>query len=75
MSCCLCIQCNKRPFPSLHSSACRLLASISRNGVAVTNNEIQLFPSQNEEILLKVPPDNSGDKKGQEPAYVLRVEG
>ena len=41
----------------------------------MTNNEIQLFPSQNEEILLKVPPDNSGDKKGQEPIYVLRVEG
>ena len=44
------------------SSNCRIMASISRNGVAVSNNEIQLHPSQSQAILLKVPPDNSGDK-------------
>ena len=43
------------------SSDCRVMASIARNGVAVTNNGIQLFASQSQGILLKVPPDNSGD--------------
>ena len=47
------------------------MASISRNGVAVSNNEIQLFPSQSQEILLKVPPDNSGGGQGNRNRYNL----
>ena len=53
------------------SSNCRIMASISRNGVAVSNNEIQLFPSQSQEILLKVPPDNSGGGQGNRNRYNL----
>ena len=53
------------------SSNCRIMASISRNGVAVSNNEIQLFPSQSQEILLKVPPDNSGGGQGYRNRYNL----
>jgi hypothetical protein len=51
------------------SSNCRIMASILRNGVAVSNNEIQLFPSQSQEILLKVPPDNSGGGQGNRNRY------
>ena len=54
------------------SSDCRVMASIARNGVAVTNNEIQLFASQSHGILLKVPPDNSGDNKGREKELVKK---
>ena len=51
------------------------MASISRNGVAVSNNEIQLFPSQSQEILLKVPPDNSGGGQGNRNRYNLIDNG
>ena len=50
---------------------CRVMASISRDGVAVTTNEALLSPDQSQGILLKVPPDNSGKTAN----YVLRVEG
>ena len=41
------------------TEACRVMASISRDGVAVTTNEALLSPDQSQGILLlKVPPDN-----------------
>ena len=40
------------------TEACRVMASISRDGVAVTTNEALLGPDQSQGILLKVPPDN-----------------
>lgn len=53
------------------SLPCRMMVSISRRGVAVTNNVAELQAGQSHGILLKVPPDNTG-KAAQ---YVLRVEG
>ena len=52
------------------SLPCRVVASISRGGVAVSSNELQLMASQSQDLLLKVPP--GGDKTD---SYTLRVEG
>ena len=48
-----------------------MTASLSRNGVAVSTNDINVYQDQSQAILLKVPPDTSG----KEAKYKLRVEG
>lgn len=51
------------------SASCRVVASISRDGVSISSNEVKLDPSETQPILLKVPPNNSGQ------SYFLRLEG
>jgi hypothetical protein len=53
------------------SASCRVMASISRDGVVVSDNEVWLQPDHSQGILLKVPSDNSGKTA----KYKLRVEG
>ena len=52
-------------------SPAKVTASLSRNGVAVSTNNINVYQDQSQAILLKVPPDTSG----KEAKYKLRVEG
>ena len=60
---------------SSESKPCRVMASISRSGVAVSSNELPVLgPGEVQEILLKVPPDNSGHD-GIHSNYLLRIEG
>ena len=37
----------------------KVLASLSRNNVPLSNNEDDVFPLQSLDILLKVPPNNA----------------
>ncbi|TRY72565.1 hypothetical protein TCAL_06513 [Tigriopus californicus] len=46
-------------------------ASISRDGVALTTNEIRMHPTESNNILLMVPPDNSNTTA----KYQLRIYG
>ena len=52
-------------------SPAKVTASLSRNGVAVSTNYVNVYEDQSQAILLKVPPDNSG----KDAKYKLRVEG
>ena len=52
-------------------SASKVTASLSRNGVAVSTNQIKVYEDQSQALLLKVPPDNYG----KDAVYMLRVEG
>ena len=49
----------------------RVSASLSRNGVALSTNEIKIFADQSQSLLLKAPTANSGVNS----MYKLRIEG
>ena len=53
------------------STSVRVIGSIARNGVSISSNEVKIGPSESQSLLMKVPPDNSG----QNANYVLRIEG
>ena len=49
----------------------RVIASVSRNGEAISDNQLKIGPSESSGLLLKIPSDNSG----QTADYILRIEG
>ena len=46
-------------------------AAISRDGIAIATNSMELFPLQSQPLILKIPPDNSDANAN----YKLHIEG
>jgi CD109 antigen len=61
------------------SAPCRVSGSISRDGVAISTNWVEVHPEQAATLMLNVPPDTTGEaakEKGTTAGrYRLRVEG